>query len=646
MKKLLFCACALAGTILHAKEYPNLAVSNIPESLKSGAHAVYRYDTTVINVMEINKVKLIQKYAVTILDEKGLQYAQLLEVYDNNTTINDLDAYLLDASGKEIKSLKNREVYDYSVYGASFEFNTDRRYKIFDFQHKAYPYTIIFSINKTYKSQFFLPDWMVQNNTDCSVMSSYLSLSFPSKNPIRWKACLLPENTQKSQSNSTNDYENLTWSVSNLPVIKKQPNSKVGNFEVPNIQLSPTKFQLYGHEGEISTWKNFGGFIYKLNEGRDDLTPAKQEMVKTLVANEKTTYDKIQKLYAYMQQSTRYVADEYGISGWQTFDAKDVARTGYGDCKGLVNYLKALLKAADIKAYTTLVFAGAENHLKLDKDFPANNFNHVILCVPQAKDSIWIECTSQELPAGYLGKFTQNRDVLITTENGGMLAHTPTYSMDNNFAIRKATLLLNRGDIGGPVITIENQYFGPMQDNMTHFVKTKTEKEIREIVNAKFLFPTYTVNKYDYKNGVDDNHLPSLTETVEVEPQGIISGTQKRTFINLAWMRNPMTDLFQVEERTLPIVLGESFAVTDSVVVVMPEGMEIESMPSDKNVKYPFAEYTLHFEKRNHEVLMTRKFIQKEGIYDVAMYQDYQKMYKGIQVEKDKLQIVVLNKAL
>lgn len=646
MKKNIFFLCLIfAGWRTFAKEnFPDLSVSNISGELKAGAHAVYRFDSTKIKVDNINKVHFVHNYAVTILDEKGLNYSKLLESYNKNIQINDIDAILLDATGKEIRSLRNRDVLDYSSYGSSFEFNSDQRYKIFDFQQKVYPYTIIFNVEETIKTLFFLPDWNIRNTTSTSVQSAYFELDFLSDSPVRFKEYQLPANAVKTQKKEDN-HEIITWSIVDLYALKDQPYSQVGNFSTPNIQLSPTKFQLFEHDGEISSWKDFGLFIYQLNVDRDKLPDDKGQLVKSMIANESTTYGKIQKLYSYMQQSTRYVADEYGIAGWQTFEAKDVCRTGYGDCKGLVNYMKALLKAADIKAYTTLVFAGEEDYFKLDRDFPANNFNHVILCVPQATDTIWIECTSQDLPAGYLGNFTQDRDALITTENGGILTHTPAYNHTNNYAIRKATLHFKLENGNSQTVLVDNQYFGPFQDEMSHAVKTKSEKDIRNIVNEKFNFPTYSVKNYKYQNEVNEQHIPYLIENAEIESSSIINSTQKRTFINLAWMKNPMTDLFQTDARTLPIVINQSFAVTDTIIVELPRGMEVESMPSEKHIKQPFAEYDLNFEIKGQNMIMIRKFVQNAGVFDMKLYSDYQNMYKDIQAEKEGLKIVTLNKA-
>ncbi|MFA6058069.1 MAG: DUF3857 domain-containing protein [Taibaiella sp.] len=644
MKKLLFILLASVSiTSSFAKDdikyYP---VHTIPEKLKQNAHAIIRYDRTEVKVADFDKVIYKKKYAITILDEKGKKYAPLVERYNLLLKIDDIKGRLFDASGTEIKSFKERDVADYSTYGTSFVYHSDSRVKSFDFNYSKYPYTVEYEVDEVIKTTFFLPDWETQPYYDCAVEHTEFLLTFPSSIPVRYKEYLMPAHVEKSSAKDKGGNEVLSWKIDNIYAYNEEPYSKTGNHTAPTVILAPGQFELLKYKGDMQSWNSIGLFIYKLNEGRDILPEDKKAVVKSLIEGEQDAYSKVQKLYAYMQQNTRYVANEYGIAGWQTFDAMNVAKNGYGDCKGLTNYLKALLKEAGINSYVTLVNAG-EDYYKLDEDFPANTFNHVILCVPLPKDTIWVECTSQQLPAGYLGSFTQGRKVLLTSEQGGFLCRTPSYDKSKNFIVRKSTVQLDNTS-RQQQIKVENLYSGLMQDDIEYFLKTQPDNKIKEMVNSKFPFPSYSVTAFNYKY-TGSHVLPSIAENAELMVSGIVNGTQKRTFVNMGWMNNPMKEIFQTETRTQPFVLRESFKIIDSVMLHIPLGMEIESLPEAVSFKYPFGEYHIKFEKKENNISLIRIYEQNEGVYDVAEYEHYQKMYRTINSSKNNLNVVLLNKA-
>lgn len=85
----------------------------------------------------------------------------------------------------------------------------------------------------------------------------------------------------------------------------------------------------------------------------------------------------------------------------------------------------ALLKEAGIRSVYTVIGSGNDNDY-LMVDLPSSQFNHAILFVPQGKDTVWLECTSQTNGAGYLGGNTGNRYALAVDENGVHWSGHPT----------------------------------------------------------------------------------------------------------------------------------------------------------------------------------------------------------------------------
>lgn len=656
IKKILFPALKLLGTVAmlllftiniwakHKKERPDLAVKNIPTDLKNNfTSAVLRYDSTYLKVIDINEVQCYHTYTITILNEKGKAYGNVIMHYSQLNLINDISGTYYDANGEVIQQIRNKDIMDRSTFGSDFVFNTDSRLKIYKYVSITYPFTLVVTTKETIKNTLFLPDWQPQENHDLSVVQSVFYLESPGSINIRAKAYQMPTNTQTSEQNN-NGKRIYSWSLANQPSFEEQPFSETGNYNTATLVLAVQHFDLMGYRGKLDTWKNFGLFFFNLNKGRDSLSPEMVQKIKSLVQSDTSIAQKVQTLYQYMQHNTRYIADEAGLSGWQTFPASEVCQKGYGDCKGLTNYLKALLKATGIPAYMALASAGSDDYVKVDASFPNNYFNHVILCVPNGKDSIWVECTSPVFQAGYLGDFTDNRYVLVCGPEGGKLVKTPAYDQHKNYIRRTATFQL-QPDAAQQKIKLDNYYCGPMQDNLYMLLKMTSKDKIQKVIHSKFNFPTYKIDRFHY-DFTGSNLLPAIDEQIQASTNGIVNHTGKRYFVQISWIPNPMNKIIQATPRTKPLVLNKSFTVSDSVVFSIPAGFDIEYMPESNGQSYSFASLDYTYNRIGNSVVFTRKYIQNKGIYDTKDFKHYQSLYHKINQQSHADNIVLIPKPI
>lgn len=634
---------ALKAFAKEGQEFLSFDINRIPANLKTNADAIVRYNNASIDIKSINRIVYKRAYAITIMNEKGKEYASLVVPYSLLNKVNNIKGTLRDKNGKYLRNAKNRDIEDISTFGLSYAFHSDARMKVHSFGHKEYPYTIEYEIEQTYSTTFFIPSCIIQPGYNCAVESTGLTLKYPESTPVRYKEYLLPSNTKRDSLKEEGGIIKHTWEVKHINACEAQPFSETSNYNYPTIELSSAgTFSLMTYTGDMHNWNSLGSFIYHLNKGRDSLPDRKKTEVHQLVDATNDTFTKIQKLYQHMQQTTRYVANQYGISGWQTFDAAHVANNGYGDCKGLTNYLKALLHEAGIKSYAALVYA-ENNYYQLDESFPSNAFNHVILCIPQKTDSIWVECTSQEFDAGYLGAATQGRKALLITEEGGFLCNTPSYDKDINYIRRKSVIDLDITQKAQKV-DLNNKYSGIMQDELVRFLKKQSTDKVKEYANTAFSFPSYKVNNYSYENTYNYK-IPVIEENVSLSASGITNITENRAFININWLGNPLKDIYQATPRTKPIVLNISFQLTDSVFIPLPEGYEMEAQPQPVYIDHSFARYRLTLEASGNGVWLVRHFEQDKGIYSADEFDSYQQLYRTLKKESASLLLVLRNKS-
>ena len=335
--------------------------------------------------------------------------------------------------GKLIRKIKSSEVKDASG-SAGYPLFGDIRYKYFQPLISVYPYTVEYEYELEITGSYYFPDWIAFDGYNVSIVKSGFTMSVPADYKLLYKQLNFSEPPLVETNGKFTEY---SWNAENVKAVDHEPLSDDLDHYFKTVYTTPSEFVLDGYHGKMYTWQDFSDWIAQLNKGRDILSEASAAKVKEMVKDLPDDRSKVKRLYAYLQERTRYFNVALGIGGLQPVDANLVDEVGYGDCKGLSNYMKALLKAAGIESYYTLVNSGG-SFPQLIEDFPSHQFDHAILCVPMPKDTIWLECTSQTIPFGFLGDFTSDRKVLLIKEHGGDLAKTPVYGIQDNFQYTKA----------------------------------------------------------------------------------------------------------------------------------------------------------------------------------------------------------------
>lgn len=625
----------------HKKEM-DLSIASIPENLKQNARSVMRQKKVQIKIRPGGKAVIRTYMAVSVLNRAHSDFAYMGLIYNKQIDIHSLNGELLDASGKSIKKLKQKDIQD-QAYNSSYEFHSDNRQKAYEFNISTYPATIIYEHEYSVQSLFFLSNiYALDEPFHHAVQSFEVELIVPEEEIIRhrWIAAGQPYEESETRRDGNIVYK---WSMENLPAISSQSYASAAHF-VPRLELSAVQMNLYQYKARVNNWGDFGSFIFKMHQGRDSLPKDQIELAQKLTEGLPTLKDKVQALYGHLQKNCRYVAIPYGIAGWQPYPASKVATHGYGDCKDLTNYLKSLLAAIDVPAFAALVKAGNLYVDTLEDAFPNNKFNHEILCVPSGKDTLWVECTSSYLPAGYLGSFTQDRDVLILSQQGGFRARTPAYGKESSYIHRRIDCSLNL-DAGEQSLKIRSYYSGVMQDDLRELVLLDSKDKTRKLMEKKFDFPTYHLTSFEHRLIDNNNNVPAIEEQAELSASGFVNPTSKRSFVKLHWLGNPIfIDPSETETRTLPLHLMRSFSIVDTVAFRLPEGSEVESLPRPFESKNDMAKYNASIVKEGDTLFYIRKYEQNKGAFAVEDYERFKKMHQAIAEHLSNSIIVIYRK--
>jgi Domain of Unknown Function with PDB structure (DUF3857)/Transglutaminase-like superfamily len=630
MKKyLLFILCCVLGKA-YAQNY-NVALIN--DSLKKGADAVTRFDELIVIIKSTSKAIVKHKYAITILNEEGARFAQYYNNYGKFISLEKIDGRLFDATGKEIKSVKKKDISDFSANG-DMTLMTDTRYKSHSFYWTQYPYTIEYEDEQTYNGIFFLPAWHPIDE-NCSIEQSSYIVETASDYALRYKQIAYKNIVSKSVVKDKNIY---TWQIKNIAPVKYEPYQPSWDELNTAVYITPSTFEIDDYKGEMTNWLSLGKFINTLNANKQELPENVKKDVHAIADNIKSAKEKINVVYEYMQKNTRYISVQIGIGSWQPFDAKSVASKKYGDCKALSNYMLSLLKEVNIPAKYVLIKAG-ENKNGLWEDFAANFFNHAIICVPLQKDSVWLECTNQTVSPGYMGSFTGNRKALLMDDDGGHVVNTPIYTSTDNLQIRKVDAEINEeGNLTAKVFT---HFTGIQQEDVNGLMYGATPDQKKKYLNQTLSLPTYSVEKYDYKE--TKGMIPAVDEYLEIKSPFYAAITGKRLFLTPNFFNRSNNKLEENKDRKYDIKFSSAYIDVDTLQIKIPTNYTVESTIKPIVLKTAYGTYSIEFSIVGNLINVIRKNERNQGRFPKEQYGDVLKYFNEI-YKADRTKIVLVKK--
>lgn len=635
MKKFLLAAVALLGTVL-SNAQNRYAAFTIPAALLQNANAVTRVEEERYEIVNLHRALYTYKVAYTILNEEGQSHAEFVVPYDRLQKVLDISGTLYDAMGKELKKVRARDIRDVSAISDISLFE-DNRMKIHDFGYKQFPYTVEYEVMTEYNHTFYMPGWVPQSSEGLSVESSHYTFVAPADYALRYKAFNYRGQpvvyTDKGKTGTM-------WTVQNLPAVHRPFASPRWRELTTTVVFAPSAFEMEGYTGNATNWTEFGKFILSLSKGRDALPPTVVQKVASLTAGITDPKEKVAKLYQYLQENTRYISIQLGIGGFQPFEAGFVAEKGYGDCKALSNYMYSLLKAAGIRSHHALINAGRNADAKqLLEDLPSTQFNHMVLFVPLAKDTVWLECTSQDELPGYSGGFTGNRTALAITEEGGKLVKSPRYTAADNLQVRvmKGTI----DEEGNLVLTTNTKYAALQQDNLSGMLSALSKDKVKKVLNEELDLPTYEINNFSY--AAKKEGRPEVNEALSISVANYATVSGRRLFVTPNVMNKSSLKLTLDTTRKVDYVFDFPYTDVDSVQITVPDGYAPESVPGETVLKTKFGNYTAGTKLDGVKLIYYRKMERLDGRYSAADGAALVKFYNDV-YKADRAKVVLVKK--
>lgn len=603
----------------YAQDY---AVSIIPEELMKNANSVIREHKVSYTINSEKEVIKQQTYAITILNQKADNQAVVLIPYNTAEKITLGKIMIYDASGKKIKTAKTSDILDRS-YVDNMSLYTDLRLKYLKAIGSAYPFTLVYSYEIRSPKLYVVDNFQPYSSENQSVQ--YAEISVTNNAQVGLHTSFSGE-IQPVISNP--DFKTTVWSFWDLPSISNEPYAPDAYDIVPAVFITPDQLYYSGYRGSAATWADYGQWKTELLNGRNQLPVSSHEKYRQLTADCNTKTEKVRKLYKHLQSTTHYINISTDIGGLQPHHAADVENLGYGDCKDLSNFMVAMLKAVGIEAYYTAIKSGVGKY-QFFMDHPGHQSNHIIVCVPLENDTIWLECTNQENPFGYVGQGIDRRFALIVDGSRSRVVKTPSYSEESNTLTSNFRLVTDGNDtyLKGSI------RFGGLFAGMPAQVSRQTMHDQQQWVIQNLEIRNFNLRNHQFR--VYDLEKVYVNLEIAADTPGLFAENAGRIYLPLN-LNNKIKVPEKVRNRKYPFVIDKPFTQTDTVSIVLPRGFMPEMLPEARLADADFGHYYMKTSFNEGEIICVREFCLKEGRYAPERYKDFQAFIQNVSIADSK----------
>lgn len=556
------------------------------------------------------------KKTTTILHESASDFGFFSCTCSKSNQLISFKGQVTDASGNIIRKMKIKDLKktEYSPYLA-----IDDYIMYLEYTPSSFPVTVTYEWELDCKDNLVeFPPFCPQTDYNVDVKRAAYHLAAPQELGVRYafKNISQPAEVYKNKAGA----QVISLEMTDIPRVKKIPYTRPIYDRVPIAYFAPSLFVYYETQGSLSNWKEFGMWQFGMLRGRDALPEDIRNEIHQLTDSLGDDRQKVEAIYNLLGKKTRYVAILFGIGGQRPASAIDVCSSGYGDCKGLTNFMRAMLQEVGITSnYTTI----STRNRQLLKDFASvGQMNHVILQVPMKNDTIWLECTNPQLPFGYVHGDIAGHDAIEVSRAGGRLVHIPAYPDSTNLARNQIRLQLDGSGIAD--IDVSSVFYNLRMESRIPVYKMGRDEQKKAILRMLYA-PQAEIDKSEFKM-----EGPVLSLDAHVRSKNYTTATGKRLFVPVCPIRRDTSIPAVDEERLEDFYIETGYCDEDEIIITLPEGSEIEATPSDVIINESFASFHSIIKRKGSQIIITNRLLVKSGTYDKSSYSRFIEFMKRV----------------
>jgi len=579
-----------------------------------------------------NSVQVKQNLSTSYFCNDFRTTIPIAEFYDNETSIDNVD-FIVD--GKKPKDIKPR----FSYYSVDDYFYSDEHICYFPLplERKGSTSSVLFK-KTILDPRYFLNVYFSESYP---VLHKEVTIKVP-----RWMKVELKEInfngyeiTKTSNYDNNNDADVYTYTIKNLPPRENEDECPGPSYIYPHIlvlskeaTVKNVKKTYFNSVADQYAWyKQLVGNI----GSNDAIVKVKAQEITAGITND---LDKIKAVFYWMQNNVRYVAFEDGIAGFKPDKADEVIRKKYGDCKGMANATKELLRSLGYDA--RLCWIGT-NHIAYDYSTPSLSVdNHMICALKFQGEMYFLDATENYLGFDEYAERIQGRQVLIEDGDNYILANIPSTTYQQNLDEEKRILKIDGTDLKGTATHVwkgeEKEYV------LSELNSIKKDKSIESF--TKYL--SLGNNDYvitDLKTSNLNNYDKDISAMYNIDHKNAVSSFDKEYYVDLDFTKELNDFIFDTTKRDLDFWFDYKMNLSKQTELEIPNGYSVTSLPPNVEITNPAYEFSISYSQANGKIIYKKNLAIKNIRISKSMFEQWNKDVQKLKASYNE-QIVLTSK--
>lgn len=522
----------------------------------------------------------------------------IYEFYDSESNI---ESFSMKYRNDKITSFKVND----ELYKDNDLFYNDAKVKYitvdFPVQGYTYKYEMMKKYNdiKYFTSLYFSDDYPILKRKISFLIPSWLEVELKEFN---FQGYNITKTTNKEEEGTR-----VTFIIENIPGTYKDEESPGRSYIYPHLLILAKSFSndgvktpLFGDSNDLYKW--YKSLIGLMNEDTSILKPKVNE----LTSNAKTDEEKIKNIYYWVQDNIRYIAFEDGIAGFKPDESNHVFEKRYGDCKGMANLIKQMLKLAGFDARLSWI---GTKHIAYDYKTPSLAVDNHMICTLFFKGKkTFLDGTEKYNPFGEYAERIQNKEVMIEDGDKCIIEKIPSNTAEANKELFKAVLSLENETLVGNCSRI---YAGESKTRFLNIYNSFDNSKKKERLDG-------------YLSGQNKNNLITNVKTTDFQNREIklnidysikisnkVSSFDNEIYVDLDFMNEYKN--FELKDRKVDYEMDYKTQYESEIIFKIPNEYKVTKLPDNLSIKENDFDISLSFINNGKEIIYRKSFLFKNG---------------------------------